>query len=290
MLSDTVDAILIINLDEASERWEKIHHSFSELGLEEKLHRISAVRGAELPGFGQPPWFREQTRPRAKKIAGSAGCVLSHAKAIRYALQHPEWETVLILEDDAVPCKTALDDSSELLKSFTQSQNWDIIYLGHTGTSRHSALAAKASEGPSMIVRTDGVLGTFAMLIHSRAWQTISDALPTEKNVWAWLARHKASDYWLRNRFSPLAKTYILTPDPILHADGISSISGESVNSPPEVISRDSLTLSEQELVEMLAAKAPLKRLQITADSIIRFLFCRLRGFSPGKQPPIPPQ
>lgn len=281
--NDIIDAILIINLDRDTDRWDKIKHLFAELGLEDKIHRIPAVKGIDLPGYGESPWFKKRTESRAAKIAGAAGCVLSHAKAIRYALEHPEWEAVLVLEDDAVPCKEQLEASSELLESFNQNNDWDIIYPGHTGTSRHCAVAAKAKTGNSMMVRTDGVLGTFAMLIHRRAWQKMSDALPTEKNIWPWLAMDKASDYWLRNRFSPFAKTYILTPDAILHAHGVSSISGEIVTSPPEVINPDALTLSEDELDGMLYRQAPLGKVKILLDSLSRFLSCRFRGFSKGK-------
>jgi GR25 family glycosyltransferase involved in LPS biosynthesis len=35
-----------------------------------------------------------------KRDPGSLGCSLSHIKALQYALEHPEWNTVLILEDD----------------------------------------------------------------------------------------------------------------------------------------------------------------------------------------------
>ena len=291
MWSSIIDAILIINLDQDKERWEKIYRSFSDLGLEEKIHRISAVKGSDLPGYKQLPWFTKRTEPRSKKVAGTAGCVLSHANAIRFALQHPEWKRVLILEDDAFPDREKLEESSEMLESFTNDHSWDMIYFGHTGTSRHSAVSVISETGKNMIVRTDGVLGTFAMLIHRQAWGRISDSLPTEKTVWPWIAMHKAVDYWFKKHFSPFARTYVLSPDPILHTDGISSISNELATSPPEEIHPDMLPLSDQELNTMLNRKAPLEKLNIWIDSASRFLNCRFRGFSPGSSvPPLDPQ
>lgn len=280
MWNDIIDAILIINLDDHHDRWNKISHSFAELGLADKIHRIPAVKGSDLPGYNQYPWFRKRTVARAAKIAGAAGCVLSHAHAIRFALRHPEWKTILVLEDDAVPCREKMAASSALLTSFVQENDWDMIYPGHTGTSRHYSIVAKSETGSPMILRTDGVLGTFAMLIHRRAWQKISDSLPTEETVWPWIAINKASDYWIRNRFSPFAKTYILTPDPILHDHGVSSISQEIVDSPPEIINPDAISLSREELENMLDQKAPLKKLKIMGDKLFRFLSCRFRGFS----------
>lgn len=56
----------------------------------EKIHRIAAVRGTELPGYLSHPWFTARTGDRARTCAGAAGCVLSHARALQYALEHED--------------------------------------------------------------------------------------------------------------------------------------------------------------------------------------------------------
>jgi len=75
-----IDAVLYINLAHRADRNAHIRHEILEhLGIsEDKVHRIDAV-------------FRDP---------GALGCGLSHIKALSEALSHPEWNTVLILEDD----------------------------------------------------------------------------------------------------------------------------------------------------------------------------------------------
>ena len=74
-----IDAILYINLEHHADRKEHVLHEISKLGKDAScVHRIDAIKMKE----------------------GALGCSLSHIKALQYALDHPEWKTVLILEDD----------------------------------------------------------------------------------------------------------------------------------------------------------------------------------------------
>jgi hypothetical protein len=74
-----IDAILYINLAHRTDRKEHVIHEIHKIcGDDSKIHRIDAIR----------------TEP------GALGCGLSHIKALEYAMMHPEWRTVLILEDD----------------------------------------------------------------------------------------------------------------------------------------------------------------------------------------------
>jgi hypothetical protein len=74
-----IDAILYINLAHRTDRKEHVIHEIHKICRDDsKIHRIDAIR----------------TEP------GALGCGLSHIKALEYAMMHPEWRTVLILEDD----------------------------------------------------------------------------------------------------------------------------------------------------------------------------------------------
>jgi hypothetical protein len=74
-----IDAILYINLAHRTDRKEHVIHEIHKICADDsKIHRIDAIR----------------TEP------GALGCGLSHIKALEYAMMHPEWRTVLILEDD----------------------------------------------------------------------------------------------------------------------------------------------------------------------------------------------
>jgi GR25 family glycosyltransferase involved in LPS biosynthesis len=74
-----IDAILYINLAHRTDRKEHVIHEIHKICADDsKIHRIDAIR----------------TEP------GALGCGLSHIKALEYAMAHPEWKMVLILEDD----------------------------------------------------------------------------------------------------------------------------------------------------------------------------------------------
>lgn len=74
-----IDAILYINLAHRTDRKEHILHEIHKICKDtSKIHRIDAI----------------------KKEAGALGCGLSHIKTLEFAIEHPEWNTILVLEDD----------------------------------------------------------------------------------------------------------------------------------------------------------------------------------------------
>jgi GR25 family glycosyltransferase involved in LPS biosynthesis len=88
-----IDAILYINLAHRTDRKEHVIHEIRKICVDDsKIHRIDAIR----------------TEP------GALGCGLSHIKALEYAMMHPEWKTILILEDDFT---FHGDDSAALLRA-----------------------------------------------------------------------------------------------------------------------------------------------------------------------------
>ena len=76
---ESIDAILYINLSHRNDRKEHILFELEKCSVDSsKIHRIDAVH----------------------RTPGALGCGLSHIKALTEAFSHPEWNTVLILEDD----------------------------------------------------------------------------------------------------------------------------------------------------------------------------------------------
>jgi glycosyl transferase family 25 len=74
-----IDAILYINLEHRADRKLHVLEELYKLCKDSsKIHRIDAI-------------YHEK---------GAIGCGLSHIKALTYAQIHPEWKSVLIVEDD----------------------------------------------------------------------------------------------------------------------------------------------------------------------------------------------
>jgi glycosyl transferase family 25 len=106
---DHIDAILYINLEYRTDRNEHILREISKICNDSsKIYRIDAIR----------------------KEIGALGCGLSHIKALEYALEHPEWKNILILEDDFTfksnDTNSIISDITYIIKSVTV---FDIILL-----------------------------------------------------------------------------------------------------------------------------------------------------------------
>jgi len=105
-----IDAILYINLARRIDRNEHVLHEINKLGKDASyVHRIDAV----------------------KREPGALGCSLSHVKALQYALDHPEWNNVLVLEDDFTFHST---NTSEIVKSIDELCNhstFDVCLLSY---------------------------------------------------------------------------------------------------------------------------------------------------------------
>lgn len=93
-----IDAILYINLAHRIDRNEHIIQEINKLCTDPlKIHRIDAIKHNE----------------------GALGCGLSHIKTLEYILEHPEWKTVLILEDDFTFKSTTIEKTiNELFLTF----------------------------------------------------------------------------------------------------------------------------------------------------------------------------
>src|SRR6188768_441351 len=75
-----IDGVVVINLDSRPDRWTQFQATTRNVIPAEKLHRLAARLGRDIPGFNQHPWFRGRKRDRT--WAARAGVTQSHRQAL----------------------------------------------------------------------------------------------------------------------------------------------------------------------------------------------------------------
>lgn len=218
-----IDAVLVINLDHRIERWEQLRIDIADLIPPGKLHRVSAVLGSEIPGFGKPPWFRGGNR--AKTWAGRGGCVLAHRRALEMA-KRAGWERILILEDDAVfDEKFAAELDSLETALFKSKIDWDICYLGFTEPQGPFNTLARLSE-TRQLARIYGCKCTHAYIVNAPLRDWVIDQLPDESTIWSWLSVNRAIDRWYLSTLGKHFQVLAVSPSIIRQKDDFSDIVG----------------------------------------------------------------
>lgn len=109
---------VIIALPERAEHVSRLKNSMIDGGIdpESGVTILPAWNGREL----RPPKSWKGTR-------GAWGCVQSHIRALRLAVKN-NWESVLILEDDAIFCRNAAVRLQTLFAALPK--DWRLLYLG----------------------------------------------------------------------------------------------------------------------------------------------------------------
>ncbi len=223
---DGVDGIVVINMDSHPERWEEFQRGPAAALPADRLHRLSAVVGVEVPGYGQEPWFTERTGERARAWGGAAGCALSHRRAIEMA-RDKGWRQVLLLEDDAVLSPVTADIDLLIARALRLTGQF-MLYLGFNKPRPYGRQTMV--EGDAQLWQIEGVLATHAYLVPESMYGLMLKLLPTEENVWEWLARYRAIDTFYREYLSmmPSVRTYAVMPQIFRQADVASCISGQT--------------------------------------------------------------
>ena len=94
-----IDAILYINLEHRTDRRDHLEAEFKRMEIPaEKIHRIDAI----------------------KNTNGALGCTMSHIKCLKLVEEHPEWQTVMIMEDDYTFRGKKTTDFTRPLNAFFQ--------------------------------------------------------------------------------------------------------------------------------------------------------------------------
>ncbi len=263
---ELIDGIVLINLDRNPERWERFCTGCGRHLPADRLHRLSAVEGVRLPGYGEAPWFTGATGERARFWGGTAGCALSHRRAIEMAKARG-WHRILVLEDDAAMGEMSEAYSRVLSQALEQLQGGYMLYLGYNRPRPYGRRLS--GEGGVSLWRIEGVLATHAYLVTSELYDTLLDCLPRENNVWEWLSRYRAVDVFYRDFLTngQGVPTYSVEPQLFQQGDFESSISTAASPSGDfrthgEPLSLDSAT----GLLHRLAS--PLRRLKTKLNSL----------------------
>lgn len=218
---DAVDAVVCINLDRRTDRWDSFCKTVSGVIPREKIHRISGVEGTQLPGYGQKPWFTERTGGRSSYWGGATGCTLAHTKAIRLAMEKG-WRNVMIFEDDIEAKMTpeGLEMISHALQNFTGR------YLMYLGYSRRAPRGVCCKQGEhASIWRIDGAHTTHAYIVPQSMYRPLLAALPASReDAWEWMSWHRAIDCFYRNEVALWHGVQIYVVLPLMfHQNGMRS-------------------------------------------------------------------
>lgn len=262
---NSVDGILVINLDTSVERMQKFLADNAETLPINKVQRLSAVLGRALPTYGQAPWFTPATGERARFWGGTAGCALSHRKAIEKA-RAEGWRNVLIMEDDAVVrCDAA---GMNMLANALETLKGDyMLYLGYNKPVPYGRMLKKG-DGVDLW-QVEGVLATHGYLLPASMYDKVLALLPTEENVWEWLTRYRAVDSMYRDYVSALPGVRICALYPVLvdQGEATSDIGGQAAAEAEYSCKRPPYTYNNLPGVLHLLAH-PLRRLKVHLNSM----------------------
>lgn len=104
---ESIDKILVINLEHRTDRREKIQRELDFLP-KEKIVFVKAIYNSDNPRLG---------------------CAQSHIKALELA-QANKWRNVLILEDDMTWNRNKYSEGTKRLRQLISSVDWNVILLG----------------------------------------------------------------------------------------------------------------------------------------------------------------
>ncbi len=193
---DFFEKIFCINLEERIDRWDKCQQKFTALGILDKVERFRAVQ------IGTTDHFQA-------KMAGRAGCALSHASILDIAIKE-NLSNYLVLEDDFDLSPTPEECSSILSSSTSELPNdWDLFYLGGNLNRDYGTFPLeKYSEN---LFRLRSCHTTHSFAVNSSFYSELKKQLPTAGSVIEWLNAHQAIDVHLSKEILPHNNTFIPT-------------------------------------------------------------------------------
>lgn len=131
---DFIDKIYIINLPEATERWNKCLEQFKNNDIT-NYERIDGYKFTSIKDIPRQYLTNlKKKRFNNNSIIGSYGCKKAHLEILNNHLDDPN-KNILILEDDFVikpNFKTELDKTIKTFKSINNYKNYKLLYLGAT--------------------------------------------------------------------------------------------------------------------------------------------------------------
>jgi hypothetical protein len=199
-----IDAVYVVNLKHRTDRWDRMHKILRKHLPEEKIVRVDAELGSSLPGYGEKPWFTKRTDETVTRVkAGSAGCCLSHRKAIELA-RAAGHRRILLMEDDA-DFYNELDtpEGDRIAELLQDDDAWDMFYLGYyQRVNKHHVVQRDVIDGRKFeLRRIRGPLMLHAAVIHERIFDELLAGLPNKQDIWRWTSYWGSIDSWIYNAF-----------------------------------------------------------------------------------------
>ncbi len=155
MFTNHFNKVFVINLAEATQRWQTFLLELKKIGVNEsEIIHVEAVDGNLLP-----------QKEGLKK--GELGCLMSHLKIIETA-QKENLESILIFEDDVNFDKKISRLFPKYIKQLPA--NWDMLFFG----GNHSETPLPFSKN---ILQVMDMRCTHAYAIHQSMYQTLIDNL-----------------------------------------------------------------------------------------------------------------
>lgn len=185
---DTFASIYCVSLPESRDRREAMTNEFQRIGIEERVHWISAPRPSPT------------TYPPNVRKAGQFGCTMSHLKVLGNAMSANG--PIVVFEDDIAFNTNAVCRLPNVLNFL--SDDWDILYLGGQPVSQ------VLPTNMSGLFRVSDMRGSYGYAVNRRAicglFNHITDSLMMGDSDVCGIY-----DYIL-GQFSANTKTYAMYP------------------------------------------------------------------------------
>lgn len=203
-LSEQVDKVYVINLDERTDRLSEVTSELGKLKID--FERFSAVNGKNLtdpkPGHEKSHTNSKSWNKNSLALVRTTINIIEDAKSKGY-------ESILILEDDV-----EFRDTVQSLFNRAKSQlpnDWEMFFFGifnKVKPRRYSSLLAKVNGG----------VCCHAYMIHSRVYDVYLDALKKED---------KPIDVVTMEDIHPRGKTFSFLSNFAFQRESFSNISNE---------------------------------------------------------------
>tara|TARA_R100000908_G_C3742952_1_gene139004 strand:+ start:916 stop:1581 length:666 start_codon:yes stop_codon:yes gene_type:complete len=163
-----IDKIIVINLERATERKERLIESFKRVNFDiSNVVFLPAFDADILDNFFDRNFFgKAMGRTFAK---GELCCTLSHIMAIKMA-KTLNYKNILILEDDIELCDDFLDRLNMLGQQLPE--NWEQIYIGGIINTNGKKISENIFETVG-----DTMMGTHSYLLNHTVYDLVSNKL-----------------------------------------------------------------------------------------------------------------
>jgi hypothetical protein len=183
---------VVINLNKRTDRWQSLQQHLQETNLPflESVQRLSAVENTANP---------------------SLGCLLSHAAAIRLAIEN-KWESVMVLEDDVRFRANSENIFAQMHEDLKQLE-WQAVFGASVRVLRRDITPCVVPPNPRISTRLFALrpqgcfTGTHCMMYHQRAYDSILALVEQAQQTDPLVPHH--IDYMLS---STLTNVYLCVP------------------------------------------------------------------------------